>query len=140
MDDRTEKDPPVRRFAKGDKVLARCISRRLPIAEVLEIYESADGQQVLLVAYDECRERQTFALAEHTDYVGERKFIAAGTHIYRVSNGEVVAESQNWANIIADLLETFTPPFPGDAEAKVEVEDALWRERAFHDAWIDLNR
>lgn len=121
MDDRTERSPPVRRFAKGDKVLAPWVSRRLPLADVLEVYEAADGQQAVLVAYVETPELSYLFRAEGLDYVGERKFIISGTQIYRVSNGEVVAQSDNWANVIADFLETFTPPFPGDVEAESPV-------------------
>jgi hypothetical protein len=123
----------LRRFAKGDKVLGPWISRHLPLAEVLEVYEAADGQQALLVSYIERPVPPTLYRAEVLDYVGDRKFLAYGEVIYRVSNGEVVASSVNWANIIADFLETFTPPFPGDAEA--EVEDALQA----HEKWRALH-
>ena len=132
MDDRTEKDPLVKRFTKGDKVLAPCISRRLPLAEVLEVYEAADGQQALLIAYTESPLTPVFYGAGSLNYVGERKFIATGTEIYRVSTGEVVAASLNWANIIADFLETFTPPFPG--ERQVDEPDTA------HENWRNLNK
>jgi len=113
MDDSYRKDAPVRRFAKGDKVLAPSISRRLPLAEVLEIYEAADGRQVLLVSYAEYPSAISacFYPAEEIDYVGDRHFIVYGTQIYRVSNGEIVAESKNWGERHSG--------FPGDIYAAV---------------------
>jgi hypothetical protein len=128
MDDRTERDPPVRRLAKGDKVLAPAMSRHLPIAEVLEVYENADGHQVLVVRYVKYPETTYFYPAQDLDYVGEKKFLVAGTQIYRVSDGRVVAESENWAQLIADFLET---SFPGEADTQSPVT---------HDEWSALNK
>jgi hypothetical protein len=130
-----QKDPPMRRFAKGDKVLAPWISSHLPLAEVLEVYEAVDGHQALLIVYA-ASQQTVFYGAESLDYVGDRKFIAAGPQIYRVSTGEVVASSDNWANIIADFLETFTPPFPG--ERQVDEPDSK-TVTAAHEYWRNLN-
>lgn len=122
----------MRRFEKGDKVLTPWISRWLPLGEVLKVFDSADGEQVLLVEYIESAQLQKLFPAAQLDYIGNRKFIALGVTIYRISNGEAVAESKNWAPVIADFLETFKPPFPGEAESQPE-------PIAAHDDWRELN-
>jgi hypothetical protein len=129
MDDHIEKDPLVRRFTKGDKVLAPWIAHSMPLAEVLEVYEATDGGQVLLVSYVINSGHRSLCHAEAIAYVGDRKFVVVDEGIYRVSNGEVVAQSRNWANIIADFLETFTPPVDTDAETDSQA----------HEQWIELN-
>jgi hypothetical protein len=130
MDDHTEKDLSVRRFAKGDKVLAPWISRTMPLAEVVDVYENAERNQVLLVRHIAHPESSYFYHAEHIEYVGDRKFLVIEGNIYSVSNGEVVAQSKLWANAIADFLETFTPLFSSEAENDSPVT---------HDVWSALN-
>lgn len=121
----------MRRFSKGDKVLAPYISRSLPIAEVEEVYDAVDGSQVLLCKYQKYQETSVFYRATDVEYIGDRRFLVSGSQIYRISNGEIVAESKNWARVLADFLETFEPAFPG--------HNVQTPASQTHDDWHALN-
>lgn len=116
----------MRKLEKGDMVLGEWTSRRLPLAEVKEVYETVEGKRAIEIAYV-LQHGTDLVAAENVVYVGDRHFIACETNVYRVSNGELVAVSANWARIISDLLENYHPEFPGNSESEPNIAHGDWR-------------